>query len=135
MINTIATAIKDGINAETFSQVIVSETAKVVNTHLEDISDLSVYVVPISEETEIFSRSSDKETYTLHVGLQAPSTTQTELDVYIDLAREVKDYLNRTNYGTANFTSVNYSTLFVPDDFVENGVFTGIITVIYEVFT
>jgi len=114
-----AEAVKDMLNAATFTQSFTATREYALYQRLAKISELSVFVVPVDRVTTLESREKDKNVYSISISVMNKLKTTAEVDELQDLAEEIYMLFRHNsltllpNYKVTGFES---PTLYSPDE-------------------
>lgn len=133
---TLAEAVKDKLNADTFSQDFTATRAYLPRFEVPDLETLRVTVVlgPFSGET--ISRADDQETYMIDVGIQKKVDIYDNdvVDPLLYLVDQIKEAFRAYSLGTdpdaicmSRQTVPGSDGLYAPQDMAEMGVFTSVL--------
>jgi len=91
----IAEAVKTELNAEAFGMAFTAERAYLPEYDLQDMSVLTVTVVPKAMDGERVARSAEQVDYQIDVGVQKKLATASvaEIDALMALVQEIADRL------------------------------------------
>ena len=132
----IAEAVKDELNAGSFSQPFTSERAYQPTFKLEEMQTLHVTVVPKGVTTAAATRSEDQYEYSIDIGIQKKFQEQSELDGLMALVEEIADFLKRRTLSScpeAVWVSNENTPIFAREHLDELRQFTSVLTVSYRV--
>jgi len=131
----IAEAIKDELNATTFSLPFTAERSYVPQFELKELKTLHVTVVPRTEEDEIEARNRQREQYEIDIAVQQRLTAETNavLDPKMELVQEIKDHFRNRSLvsDTAHWIRSRIEPIYAPDHIDQLRQFTSVITLTY----
>ena len=94
---TAAEAVKDMLNAETFSQDFTATREYMLYQRLAKIAGLTVWVVPTEREIIIASRAKDQNKYSIAITVMDKANTTAEIDALQALSEEIYQLFKRGN--------------------------------------
>jgi len=132
MVN-LAEAVKDRINAGTYSAAVTAEREYRPAPDLSALQGVKCYVVPESMAANVSTRASDQFTPMISVTLHKGGKGNADLDAMMVLAEEVFDQLRGVSYtiteGRCSWQGAENETLFLSSALDELQVFSTRITV------
>lgn len=133
----LAEKIKDNLNATTFSQVFVATRKYRALYSLKDLKTLTVTVVFMDSTQTAISRISslDSISVAIIVQKQVDFNDNTATDLLSSLLEEISDHFRALEFteAYASWLSNSISVPFDPDDLTDDRLFTGVITLNYQV--
>ena len=128
-----AEAIKDMLNAGTFTESFTATREYILYQRLQEISDLTVWVVPAERDTELESRTKDKNTYTISITVMNKCGTNEQIDALQDLAEEIYLHFRRgelTSLENYKLTGFESPTLYSPDELATANLYVSEISIL-----
>lgn len=135
-IDDLAEAIKDALNAETFSMPFTATRKRKPEFTLEQLDTLRVTVVPASTATEQLTRGKLEDTVKVDVAVQqrlADAEDETEGDALSYLLEQIKDFFVRYTLTSPAAECLEINTVegaeagYSPAHLRELSVYTGVI--------
>ena len=136
---TVAAAVKDALNAGTFSTDFTAARVAVPQFELSDMNTLHVTVVPRDVSRVMADRNSDEYTVAVDVAIQKRIQVSSEVasvDALLVLVQEIDDYMARRTLGAANdirWVGAENEPVYAPDHILEQHQFTSVLTLSYKV--
>ena len=130
------------LNAETFAPTFTAERKYRPADDLGDLSTLTVLVVPKTQVLEPLTRGTNRNEYTLDIGVMKRVTAETNviLDAFMDLAEDVLDLLvspsNRiltVGSDKANWIRAEVDPIYDPESLKVESVFISVIRITYMI--
>lgn len=135
---TIAEAVKEAINAATFSQEVVAERLYVPVYNLQDMGEIKCSVVPSSLGSEQADRSRNVFTYVVEVAVQQKiEPTVENLDALMALVEEIAAVFRSkrlAEYDAARCMAVENDPAYAPEHIEEFGQFTSVLSLTFRVW-
>jgi len=134
-LTTLAIAVRDALNAATFSIGFTAIRAYVPRFDTESNTDVQVQVVPASDAEGESSAGFDSREMVIHVGvfkrLSGPVSEETdEIDAMLDLCEEIRAELNRVRLGEndgAVCSEISHEPIYSVEDIDERRVFLTVL--------
>ena len=133
----IAEAVKEALNAGSFSQPFTATREYRPAFELKDMTELHVTVVPHTVEVTSLSRSRQQYDVQVHVAVQKKFTEDSpaELDPLMDLVEEVMDFFRLRKLGDTSATCVGVANapVYAAEHMAELRQFTSLVTLTFRV--
>lgn len=132
---TVAEAIKDALNAASLSQAFTATRGYIPATPLEDLTTLTVTVVPRAERQINLTRGKTEYEYDIDVGIQqrVSGDDASDLDPLMYLAEQIADLFTRAAIAgttpSAGAITITNEPRWYPDHLERYRVFTSVVTV------
>ena len=134
----IAEAVKESLNAATFSQAFTATRQYRPAFELKDMATLHVTVVPHAVDVQSLSRTKHQYDVQVHVAVQKKlkEDSATEIDPLMDLVEEVMDFwrLRRLDGAGATCVGVANAPIYATEHMAELRQFTSLITLTFRLF-
>ena len=134
LVTTVAEAVKDALNGETFTQEFTATRTQLPEFQLSDMSDLHVTVVPRSDVGTALTRNQDEHLIGVDVAVQQrlSEVSNTTVDALMSLVQEIADFLNRRTIDGAIWIKTESDPVFAPEHLRELRQFTSVLKITYR---
>jgi len=133
----IAEAVKEALNAGSFSQPFQATREYRPAFELKDMAELHVTVVPHAVEITSLSRSKHQYDVQIHVAVQKKFTDDSpaELDPLMDLVEEIMDFFRLRKLADTGATCVGVANapVYAAEHMAELRQFTSLVTLTFRV--
>jgi hypothetical protein len=129
-INGIADEIVAILDSANLCQGVTPERVYIHNERMAKITSTQIWVQPSANEIISDSRGTDRNNYTIDIGVFAKCITTAETDAVMDVAHAVYLIMRRQEFiDGAKVYQVEMPTLFSPDYLQQNNLFAAVVSV------
>lgn len=140
MIQTVAQAVVDALNgvqesSSPFSLPFTAERKSLAEAKLSDLETLQVLVMPSTVAREPFTRATDKQTFTVDIGVRQKlgGVANTDVDPMLELVQELSDYLSRLDLDSYRWKKTENSPVYDHEELRQKTMFASVLRLTYEV--
>jgi hypothetical protein len=132
----IADAVAASLNAGTFSQPVAAQRMYQPAFTLEELTELTVSVVPRSTAVAASSRDAGQFDHAIDVGIQKKIAGEDDIDPLLDLVEEIADHLRLKrlpDFPEAAWLGIAHEPVVSTEALSEHRAFTSVLTVTYRI--